>query len=100
MRARLICPVAILLCVLSIAVSAATSIFTSETKVTVRTPKTDTLVIDNQMISAEGNTGLCFTTPKYPGSGEEWPAFEFKPAVTDWSEYDRLVIDLVNTSQG
>ncbi len=86
--------------VIAFSANAATSILTSETKVTVRTPQTDTLVIDNQMISAEGNTGLCFTTPKYPGSGEEWPAFEFKPAVTDWSEYDRLVIDLVNTSQG
>jgi hypothetical protein len=86
--------------VIAFSANAATSILTSETKVTVRTPQTDTLVIHNQMISAEGNTGLCFTTPKYPGSGEEWPAFEFKPAVTDWSEYDRLVIDLVNTSQG
>ena len=58
------------ICALVIAFSAnaATSILTSETKVTVRTPQTDTLVIDNQMISAEGNTGLCFTTPKYPNS--------------------------------
>ena len=80
--------------------SAATSILTPETTVKIRTPSTDTLTLEDQIVSADGNTGIRFTTPKYPGKGEQWPAFEFKPAVTDWSEYDRLVIDLVNASDG
>ena len=90
----------ILLCVFTLAASAATSILTPETTVKIRTPSTDTLTLEDRIISAEGNTGIRFTTPKYPGTGQQWPAFEFKPAVTDWSEYDRLVLDLVNASDG
>ncbi|MBR6472084.1 MAG: DUF4091 domain-containing protein [Victivallales bacterium] len=91
---------AILLCAFTLACSAATSIITPETRVRLRTPSTDTLEFNGQLVSIADSTGLRFTTPKYPGKGEQWPAFEFKPAVTDWSEYDRLVIDLVNASDG
>ena len=32
----------------------------------------------------------------FPASQSGWPSFTLRPAVTDWSEYDRLAIDLVS----
>ena len=86
------------LVILTLAAFASTPILTLETEVKLRTPATDTMEFQTKLVSSEDGLGLRFTTPKYPGSGEEWPAFEFKPAVTDWSDYERLVVDLVNAS--
>jgi len=46
--------------------------------------------------ATSGEHSLCFRTPKWkPGMGE-WPACEITPPVTDWSGYDRLVLDVTN----
>ncbi len=89
----------VIMCALSAVAWSATSILTPETKVNLRTPSTDTLTIERTLVSTEDGIGLRFTTPKFSGAGEQWPAFDFKPAVADWSQYDRLVIDLVNASE-
>ena len=43
-----------------------------------------------------GQSALRFTTPTWKQGMGKWPAFETKPAVSDWSGYDRLVVDITN----
>ncbi len=43
-----------------------------------------------------GKSALRFTTPTWKQGMPEWPSFETKPPITDWSDYDRLVVDLTN----
>jgi hypothetical protein len=46
--------------------------------------------------ATSGSYSMCFHAPQWkPGMGE-WPACETQPAVTDWSGYDRLVLDMTN----
>ncbi len=48
--------------------------------------------------ATSGECSLCFRTPKWRSGLAQWPAFEAKPAITDWSGYDRLVFDVTNAS--
>ena len=48
--------------------------------------------------ATSGESSLCFRTPKWQSGMGEWPAIEFKPPITDWSGYDRLVLDVTNPS--
>lgn len=53
--------------------------------------------VSRQMrFATSGRYALCLRTPQWqPGRGE-WPAVETVPPVTDWSGYDRLVLDVTN----
>jgi hypothetical protein len=53
----------------------------------------------NQFATA-GQSAMRFTTPTWKQGMPEWPAFETKPAVSDWTPYDRLVIDITNLNEG
>jgi len=52
--------------------------------------------------AASGTHSMRFTTPAWRppehGGRQKWPAFEGKPPVTDWSPYDRLVMEIVNVT--
>ncbi len=50
------------------------------------------------VFSTSGEYGLAFSSPVYvPGrSMPARPAFKLRPELTDWSDYDRLVIDIAN----
>jgi hypothetical protein len=54
-----------------------------------------------ETLTATGDWAYRFKVTK-PWNGElpQWPSVNLKPAVTDWSEYDRIVIDVVNNSLG
>ena len=43
-----------------------------------------------------GQSSLCFTTAAWQKGQPEWPAFQIQPPVTNWSGYDRLVVDVTN----
>ncbi|MBT3290177.1 MAG: DUF4091 domain-containing protein [Victivallales bacterium] len=43
-----------------------------------------------------GSSSLCFASPAWKQGMGEWPAFECKPPLTDWSGYDRLAFDATN----
>lgn len=46
--------------------------------------------------ATSGKLSLVFSSPRWqPGLGE-WPAFECRPPITDWSPYDRLAFDATN----
>jgi hypothetical protein len=62
---------------------------------TLRSPQQDTLT-RSERFATTGTLSLRFTTPAYKEGMEQWPAFEMKPPVGDWSGYDRLVIDITN----
>lgn len=47
---------------------------------------------------ASGRFSLCFRTPKWKPGMAEWPAYEGRPAITDWSGYDRLVFCVTNAT--
>lgn len=46
--------------------------------------------------ATSGSSSALFRSPTWREGMEQWPAFEAKPPVTDWTEYDRLVIDVTN----
>ncbi len=52
--------------------------------------------------AASGTHSMRFATPAWRpaehGGRHKWPAFEGKPPVTDWSPYDRLVMEIVNVT--
>lgn len=89
-----------LLTLLCLCAGAAESIFNvksaSDLKIwKIRTNKTDTLTI-SERFSTVNPKSLRFTTPKYAAPMEQWPAFEAKPLIRDWSQFDRLVLDITN----
>ena len=55
-----------------------------------------------QAFAASGQFSMRFWTarwrPEEHGGAQKWPAFEGKPPITDWSRYDRLVMELVNVT--
>ncbi len=55
-----------------------------------------------QRFAASGNCALRFQTPAWRpeehGGQQRWPAFEGRPPLTDWSKFDRLVMEVVNTT--
>ncbi len=47
--------------------------------------------------ATSGQWSMVFTTPAWKGRMHQWrPVFEVKPPVTDWSPYDRVVVDITN----
>jgi len=64
---------------------------------TVRSAGQDTLE-RSERFATVGNVSLKFHSPPWMPGMEEWPAFHgtFTPDVTDWTGYDRLVVDLIN----
>ncbi len=46
--------------------------------------------------ATSGTSALCFASPAWAAGMSEWPAFECTPPITDWSGYDRLVLDATN----
>ncbi|MFQ6097771.1 MAG: hypothetical protein ACE5O2_08590 [Armatimonadota bacterium] len=56
-----------------------------------------------QRFAASGSSAMRFFTPAWRpqehGGAQKWPAFECKPPITDWSKFDRLVMNLVNETQ-
>ena len=49
--------------------------------------------------ATSGRTALRFATPAWKKGMPEWPSFTLKPAVTNWSDYDRFVLDLTNPAE-
>ena len=49
--------------------------------------------------ATSGALALRFATPVWKKGMDEWPSFTLKPSVTNWSDYDRLVLDLVNPAE-
>ena len=52
--------------------------------------------------AASGAHSMRFSTPAWRpsdhGGRSTWPAFEGTPPITDWSSYDRLVMEIVNVT--
>jgi len=51
-----------------------------------------------QRLASSGSWALEFRTPAWKQGMAEWPAFECRPPITDWTGFDRLVFDVTNTS--
>lgn len=49
--------------------------------------------------ASSGTNSLRFTSPVWKQGLPEWPSFELKPSLRDWSDYDRLAVDIVNSSE-
>jgi len=63
----------------------------------IRSPQQDKLV-RNEEFSTSGQSSMQFISPAYKPGMDQWPAFEIKPPMADWREYDRLVVDIINPS--
>jgi hypothetical protein len=48
--------------------------------------------------ATSGTYSLRFRTPKWKAGMPEWPAFEARPPIADWSGFDRLVFDVTNAT--
>ena len=48
--------------------------------------------------ATSGSSAMEFRTPAWKQGMAEWPAFECRPPVTDWTGFDRLVFDVTNAS--
>ena len=46
--------------------------------------------------AATGKSSFFLSADKWAKGDYDWPAFTLKPALNDWSGYDRLVLDVVN----
>ena len=62
----------------------------------------DKKLAQDERFAASGRYSMRFFTPAWRpeehGGRQKWPAFECKPPITDWSRYDRLVMELVNVT--
>lgn len=60
----------------------------------------DKTLTRSESFAASGRYSMRFTTPAWRpaehGGAQKWPAFEGTPPITDWSKYDRLVMEMVN----
>ncbi|MBN1341697.1 MAG: DUF4091 domain-containing protein [Phycisphaerae bacterium] len=61
----------------------------------VRSPEQDTLDASAEFATS-GKRSAVLQTPKWKKGMKEWPAFEAKPPVKDWSKAKALLIDLTN----
>ena len=51
-----------------------------------------------ERFATSGRSAMEFFTPEWKEGMARWPAFECQPPVTDWSKFDRLVMDVTNLS--
>ncbi len=62
----------------------------------------DKKLAQDERFAASGRYSMRFFTPAWRpdehGGRQKWPAFECKPPITDWSKFDRLVMELVNVT--
>lgn len=95
-----------LLCVVTAHVPAATVLFDFESDDEVRAWHDEgrkSLGSGKQLDRVErfatsGRSAMEFFTAEWKEGMPRWPAFECKPPVTDWSKFDRLVMDVTNLS--
>ncbi len=56
----------------------------------------------SKQFAASGQFSMQFRTPAWRpeehGGASAWPAFEGRPPITDWSKYDRMVMEIVNVT--
>ncbi len=52
-----------------------------------------------ERFATSGRFALKFSTPRWRTGLPQWPAFECRPPVTDWSGFDRLVFDVTNPGE-
>lgn len=50
--------------------------------------------------ATSGNKALLFSCAKWKKGYPQWPSLDIRPKVTDWTGYDRLVVDIVSTGDG
>ena len=50
--------------------------------------------------ATSGEHALAFHCDPWRTGLPQWPSFNLHPSVTDWSGYDRMVIDLINLGEG
>lgn len=50
--------------------------------------------------ATSGERSLAFYCASWKEGMPRWPSFNLLPKITDWSAYDRLVIDLINLDEG
>lgn len=62
-------------------------------------PRDVTRLTRESQFAVSGQSSLCFKTVAWKKGMAEWPFFEAKPPVTDWSAFDRLVVYITNPSQ-
>jgi hypothetical protein len=48
--------------------------------------------------ATSGRFALKFSTPRWQPGRPQWPAFECRPPISDWSGFDRLAFDVTSTS--
>lgn len=48
------------------------------------------------LCATSGRNSFFLSVDRWANGDYEWPAFTLNPTVNDWSEYDRLVFDMIN----
>lgn len=48
--------------------------------------------------ATEGSKALRFAVPAWKQGMAEWPSFDLKPPIRDWTAFDRLAVDITNPS--
>jgi hypothetical protein len=51
-----------------------------------------------ERFATSGRFALKFTTPRYEPGRPQWPAFECRPPLANWTGFDRLVMDVTSAS--
>ena len=62
---------------------------------TIRIPTQDTWEQADTFVTSAGHSAV-FRSPKWKEGMPEWPALETTPPVADWTQFDRLIMDVTN----
>ena len=73
--------------------------FETESGLPAITRTTFTVGVTNRFATSGGHA-LAFRCASWREGMDRWPSFNLFPAVTDWSGYDRMVVDLINLGAG
>lgn len=96
----------ILVGLLTLSAGAATTIFDFETSAEAaalpysKSKDGKTTLEVSPKFATVGERSLLFKSAQWKKGMPEWPAFTIKPALKDWSGFERLSIDFVNTEVG
>jgi len=85
--------------VLSVTGQAATTLFDFETDALPYRVRGQTKLDTVPDFATSGKMALRFTSLAWKRGMPEWPSFEFKTPLRNWSGYDRLVVDITNPSE-